>query len=929
MSTVIDAVMDPPRPLAFRLPAVVLFAAAYVGLVLFGQWLALNPGHSASIVFTSGLYMAVLLSSERKCWLKWAAAVFATECVIVMGFFHESAGEALVDAFSHAAGAYAGAQLIRVWRGLPFRLDTLRDVVAFSVGTTLASPLASMSAYVLLSAAMGQPFATLDWLAYWTGDAAGTMVIAPLFLVLRQRAGAWRAVPPLQWLEALLLYAALALILHVMFTHRLPTMYMALPLILWAAVRLGMLGTTLFMLVLMLFIVRYNAYGLGPYVSIPLGRTLLVQSFLAVACVSALCLSAIIQQHQLAQRALQRGREELEQRVAQRTASLAENERRLRESNAQFAVARAAARMIIIEWHIATDTLKFSDDPSWLLGPLPTGRKYPLYLDQVHPDDRPRFLETRQLALDTLQGRTVDYRIVRTDGIVLWVQSHQTVFAGPDGKAERLVASTHDISARKQIEASMRESEQRLRALLDGIPDRAWLKDAEGHFIAVNRAQELGNDLPAAKIIGKTIFDIRAPEEAGRIAAEDRMVMGKGVPMTFERRLPDGESWVEVTKAPIFGADGKPAGIAGTWRDITVRKAAEQRALLDSEQRYRTLVNATSQAVWVIDAKGRSSTIIKSITGEEPDDARTSNWLDFIHEDDRASAAAAMQTAMAAKSVYEHEHRILDRDGRSWDVLARAVPVMNSDGSVREWIGTSMDVSARKAAERELQRVNRTLRRLAARREAVRDEERARIAQNLHDGAGQSVNLVRFKLAAIAQELAQQPELAGPTEQLAGVQGIIDQINQEIRSLEFELSPPVLRQLGLVPAISWLAEDMQRSYGLTVVVNDDEEEKPLDQTKRASMFRAVRELLINVTKHANVNTAHVDVQRAEKNILITVSDMGKGFDTAGLERLETSGLGLAGVRERTEFAGGSLHVSSEPGAGTTITITMPLDEDTP
>ncbi len=584
--------------------------------------------------------------------------------------------------------------------------------------------------------------------------------------------------------------------------------------------------------------------------------------------------------------------------------------------------------MIIIEWHIATDTIKFSDDPAWLRGPLPVDGKYPLFKDQVHPEDRARFLEVRKLAIDTLQGRTLDYRIVRTDGIVLWVQSHQTIFAGPDGKAERLVSATQDISARKQIEASMQESGQRLRALLDGIPDRAWLKDAEGHFIAVNRAQEEGYQLPASRLIGKTIFDIRSLEDANRVTAEDRMVMVKGIAMTFERRSVDGETWAEITKVPIFGTDGKPVGIAGTWRDITVRKAAEQRALLESEQRYRTLVNATSQAIWVLDSSGRMRSILKSITGDSLEYLKTRNWLDFIHEEDRAGAAAAMQAAIAAKSAYEHEHRILARDGHVWDVLTRAAPVLNADGSVREWIGTSMDVSRRKAAERELQRANRMLRRLAARREAVREEERARIAQNLHDGAGQSINLMRLKLAAIARGLAQQPGDNTWAARLAEVQGMMDQINQEIRSLEFELSPPVLRQLGLVPAIGWLAEDLQRSYGLTVVVNDDEEDKPLDQTLRASMFRAVRALLINVTKHANVNTAHVDIQRVQGNILITVSDMGMRFDTANLDRLETSGLGLAGARERTEFAGGSLHVSSVPGAGTAITITMPLSENT-
>ncbi len=665
MSTVLEVAITQPRPLAFRLPAVAIFALGYVGLVLFGQWLSLNPGHSSTVVLTSGLYMAVLLSSESKTWLKWAATVFVTECLIVTGLFNESAVEALSDAASHTAGAYAGAHLIRLWHGLPFQINTLRDVVVFSVGTALLGPAVSMGVHFLLASATGHHFSGLDWLSYWTGDAAGAVVLAPLLLALRQHASAWRNVTLLKWMEAATLYSALAMVLHILFTLKLPTMYLALPLVLWAAVRLGMLGTTLFMFLLMLFMVRYNALGLGPYGVLTMGRLLMVQSFLVVTGVSALCLSAIIVQPQQAQLALRRALDELEHRVAQRTASLAESERRLRESNAQFAVARTAARMIIIEWHIPTDTVKFSDDPSWLRGPPPPGGKYPLFKYQVHPEDRARFLETRQLAIDTLQGRTLDYRVVRTDGIVLWVQSHQTLFAGPDGKAERLVSSTQDISARKQIEASMRESEQRLRALLDGIPDRAWLKDADGHFIAVNRAQEQGYDLPAAKLIGKTIFDLRSLEDAKRVTAEDRMVMGNGTAMTFERRQVDGDTWAEITKVPIFGADGKPVGIAGTWRDITVRKAAEQRALLESEQRYRTLVNATSQAIWVLDAGGRLSAIIKSISGDNLDYLKARNWLDLVHTDDREGAAAAMQTAIRTKSAYEHEHRILDREGRT------------------------------------------------------------------------------------------------------------------------------------------------------------------------------------------------------------------------------------------------------------------------
>ena len=635
------------------------------------------------------------------------------------------------------------------------------------------------------------------WLIYWTGNAAGVLVVAPLILTFRQHGPACRGVPLARWLEGVVLALLLVVMLHFIFSNRAPTVFLSLPLILWAAVRFGMPGMTLVIAILTVIIIGYSARGLGPYAAFgvsSLRSALLAQSFLVLATLSALCLAAIIDQYQAAQGALRRARDELERRVTARTAALAESEQHLRES------------------------------------------------------------------------------------------------------------------------------EQRLRALLDGIPDRAWLKDAEGRYIAVNRAREEGYGLPAAKILGKTIFDIR-PAVAERITAEDRMVMASGVLTRIERRSNTRGTWVEITKTPIFGVDGKFAGIVGIWRDIAVRKEAEQQALLDSEQRYRTLVNATSQAIWILDAEGSLKSIIKSITGHDVGQ-KDRNWLDFVHADDRAGAADAMQAAIACKAAYEHEHRILNRDGGWWHVLARAVPVMHADGSVREWIGTSMDISARKQAEQALRESHQTLRRLSGRREEMLEAERGRIAHNLHDGAAQSLNVARLKIAALAQRESEGLQGA-PSGELREILQVIDQVNQEIRSLEFELSPPVLRQLGLVPALRWLSEEMQRSYGIDVSVSDDGEDKPLSQSTRASTFRSVRELLINVAKHAKVNAAHLDAQTVDNTVVITVSDMGAGFDAANGGKTAVLGLGLAIVRERIEFSGGRVSFDSTPGAGTEI-LTLPI-----
>jgi signal transduction histidine kinase len=147
-----------------------------------------------------------------------------------------------------------------------------------------------------------------------------------------------------------------------------------------------------------------------------------------------------------------------------------------------------------------------------------------------------------------------------------------------------------------------------------------------------------------------------------------------------------------------------------------------------------------------------------------------------------------------------------------------------------------------------------------------------------------------------------------------------------MRTLAFQLSPPVLHTLGLVPALEWLTEEMERVYGLQVRLSDDGAAKPLDEPSRTTLFRAVRELLINVAKHAGARMAQVTSLRSGKRITLAVSDNGSGFDYQEMLRAAPGkgGLGLMGARERLEFIGGEMHVDSRPREGTTVTLIAPL-----
>ena len=236
-----------------------------------------------------------------------------------------------------------------------------------------------------------------------------------------------------------------------------------------------------------------------------------------------------------------------------------------------------------------------------------------------------------------------------------------------------------------------------------------------------------------------------------------------------------------------------------------------------------------------------------------------------------------------------------------------------------ERAGNAGDITEHKEAERRLIEANENLRRMSLSQTRLIEEERSRIARNLHDGVGQLLYLAGIKLAA-ATKLAVGKSLRGTLEDVFGV---IGQATRDIRSIEFELSPPQLRQFGLLPALAWLAEDMERQFGLQVAVTDDRRDKPLDPFMNAILYRAARELLINVAKHAQVNDARVEVRRAGERIEIAVRDRGvgvRGHDIMGADR----GLGLRGMHEALVSAGGAISIVSPADGGTVATLTAPL-----
>jgi signal transduction histidine kinase len=263
-------------------------------------------------------------------------------------------------------------------------------------------------------------------------------------------------------------------------------------------------------------------------------------------------------------------------------------------------------------------------------------------------------------------------------------------------------------------------------------------------------------------------------------------------------------------------------------------------------------------------------------------------------------------------------------DGTKLFVSESAFAVKDAKDKILYYEGTAQDITKRKEAEEKLMLYQQQLRSLASELSLAEERLRRRIAAELHDHIAQNLAISKIKLESLTG--GAEPDLV---KSLNEVNGLISQTIEATRSLTFEISPPVLYELGFEAAVSWLAKQTRQRFGLDVEFADDGKPKPLNTDIRVLLFQAVRELLVNVVKHAKAKKAKVFTCRIQKNIQITVEDNGVGFDAEAISAVKDpakGGFGLFNIRERLDQIGGSVIINARAGKGTRITLTAPVEK---
>jgi PAS domain S-box-containing protein len=397
------------------------------------------------------------------------------------------------------------------------------------------------------------------------------------------------------------------------------------------------------------------------------------------------------------------------------------------------------------------------------------------------------------------------------------------------------------------------------------------------------------------------------------------------------------------------------AMISERWKaTATTLKAreAELRRSLDalhrSEEDFRTISEAAPALVWVCDADGRNLFVNDSwckYTGQSRDQAQGHGWLQAIHEDDRTGLSLFGERFRTGGDSYEGECRYRGRDGcYHWHAF-RALPRLGPQGRIEAWYGVSIDITARKEAEEQLQRWTSELERAVASRthslmqseERLRalttelnlteQRERKRLATELHDHLAQMLVLGRLKLGQARQLGDVKGRMA---DLLAETDEALSESLTYTRTLVADLTPPVLHQFGLPAALRWLSERMRRLDLAVTVEADDGQDFALPEDQAILLFQSARELLMNIAKHAGCSEAVLRLSRDDRELRLDVIDAGRGFNFAASDAASAAGakFGLFSIRERMKALGGRFEIQSAVGSGTKATLMLPLPAGT-
>ncbi|MGZ4824555.1 MAG: PAS domain S-box protein [Terriglobales bacterium] len=543
------------------------------------------------------------------------------------------------------------------------------------------------------------------------------------------------------------------------------------------------------------------------------------------------------------------------------------------------------------------------------------------------------------------EGLVRDYPLAirSANGVVTEVLYNASVFRNEAGEVEGVFAAARDITERTRAEQAAR----RLAAIVESSDDAIISKTLDGTVLTWNQGAERQYGYTAAEMVGRSVMAV-VPAECHaefcgllqRIARGERIEHHESV-----RQCKDGRRVeVSATLSPTKNARGEVTGVSTIARDISDRRQAV-RKLQESKQRYHCLVTATSQLVWSTNSQGEVDDMPgwREITGQTINEVRGWGWSDALHPDDRERTKQTWAQAVQQHTLYDTEYRVRRHDGEYRYLAARGVPVLNDDGSIREWVGTCVDITERKRAEEQIRKLNedlelrveqRTAELQAANQEleaftySVSHDLRAPLrhlsgfAKLLLEENGEALNAtsrhyvdeIRDAARRMGQLVDDLLELSRMNRQALHPQPVA--LNSMVDAVRRELAPEIGQR-----AIEWKISALPEAVGDPILFRQ--------------IFANLLGNSVKFTRPRDPAVIEVGAQLVGGEAVFFVRDNGVGFDMRYVDKLfgifqrlhraedfEGTGVGLAVVQRIIHRHGGRIWAEAEPDRGACFYFTL-------
>ncbi len=529
--------------------------------------------------------------------------------------------------------------------------------------------------------------------------------------------------------------------------------------------------------------------------------------------------------------------------------------------------------------------------------------------------------------IDSRKASGSEYQFRKKDGQAVPLEVVAGLLYDEAGEPAGIIAIGRDISARKHTELVLRQSEETFRRTFSAIPSPAylWTRQADGstRLTQYNLAAEeitRGGIKEYLGITPEKLF-VANPGFVKKIA----LAMTKGQSSSEEVQY-HYKSTAECKWLVVDYVRTSIDNVLVITRDVSERRRSEQE-LKDSKALIDAVIDNVPLMVFLKEATDLKFVLFnragEEMLGYDREKLLGKSDLNLFPTEQAAFFTAKDRETLDGEAdlVDIAEEPIMTAKRGMRLLHTRKICIRGGDGTTKFLLGISEDITERKEAEAKLLAYQEQLRALTSELVLIEERERRRIASELHDQIGQNLALCKLKVAALEKSVPGE-ELKG---ELSAVRRLLECSIQDARSLIFDLSPPVLYELGFQAALEWLAEWIGEQYHVPVEFENRYGDEPMGNDRQVILFQVVRELLVNVGKHAQASQAKVIMSLESGSLRIQVNDDGIGFDATQIydARGRGGGFGFFSMRERLNYLGGSLEVRSKSGQGSQIVLSVP------